>query len=333
MKDILEKLAYNTILSRTETASLMQTMATGNANDNDIKALLEAYNKRMITPEEMQGFMDVLLGLCINISIEKPTIDVCGTGGDGKNTFNISTISSIVLSAMGYAVTKHGNHGVSSVSGSSTVLELLGYTFTNNVEKLQKQLEATNYMYLHAPLFHSSLKHVAPVRKAMGVKTFFNMLGPLVNPVQTAYQCSGVYNNEVLTLYKSVLSATAKNFYVYHSSTGYDEITLTDDVVLHTKTAATLTINNNYFKVPILMPNDLFGGDTKEEAATQFTQIIMGKGSPAQNHVIAANVSVAASLFTDAGYSMHDVFNKAVHMLTQGEVATHFQKIIDYAKQ
>jgi anthranilate phosphoribosyltransferase len=332
MKIFIDKLQANQILSRSETAQAMQHMASGQALEADIKALLEAYNKRMITVEELLGFRDALLRLCPSITIDIPTIDVCGTGGDGKNTFNISTLSSIVLSAMGYMVTKHGNYGVSSVSGSSTVLELLGYIFTADVSKLYRQMKATNYMYIHAPLFHSSLKTVAPVRKAMGVKTFFNMLGPLVNPVHKAYQYNGVYNNEVLALYKKVLLTTNKNYCVYHSSTGYDEITLTDDAALHSNVIFDTTINNNYFNVPPTIPEDLFGGNTKEEAAEQFIQIIKGNGTTAQNHVIAANVSVAAGLFAHTGYSMQDTFHKAIHMLQQGSVAKHFQKIIDYAK-
>lgn len=330
MKNILEKLFEHKILTQQEAAQVMHTIAKGEASNTCIAALLAAYNMRTITTQELLGFTDAIYTYCQNIEVNIPTIDVCGTGGDGKNSFNISTLAAIAISAYGVPVTKHGNYGASSASGSSTVLEALGYNFSNNNSTCLKQLEATNFTYLHAPLFHNCLKYVAPVRKALGTKTFFNMLGPLLNPVKTAKHFNGVYHCKVLTIYQAFLQAKQKQYFIYHSHNGYDEITLTDNVYCYTN-------NQNFTLTPnIFIPNNLHqnhakGGTTAAHAATLFIQIIKGVAPIEKIKIVAVNAAVAIAFF-NGNKNYLNYYNNILMLFKTGKVATHFQKIIDGSK-
>jgi anthranilate phosphoribosyltransferase len=330
MKIILKKLLAKEILTEVEAADTMHIIAKGMAKETEISALLEGYNLRKITNAELTGFIKTILSYCSVIEVNKPTIDVCGTGGDGKNSFNISTLAAIAISAFGLPVTKHGNYGASAASGSSTVLEALGYNFTNNADTCKAQLEATNFTYFHAPLFHSCLKHVAPVRKAIGTKTFFNMLGPLLNPVQTAHHFNGVYHCNILPIYETYLKEKKSGYFVFHSHNGYDEITLTDDVYCYTNNK-NYTLKPTDFITEALPEKAPLGGENIKEATSLFKDIINGKAAAEKIAIVAANAAQAISFFKNDDNQKH-YYNQITAQFIDGSIAKHFQKIIDASK-
>lgn len=294
MKQILSKLFEHNKLSKAAAKDILVNIAQNKYNEAQIAAFITVYLMRPISVDELQGFREALLELCINVDLEGvETIDVCGTGGDGKNTFNISTLSSFVLAGAGYKVAKHGNVGVSSSSGSSDVLQFLGYQFTNDVDKLRRQLDKTNICYLHAPLFHPALKTVGPIRKQLGVKTFFNILGPLVNPSQPKYQLTGVFSLELARLYQYIFQQIPnKKFAIVHALDGYDEVSLTGDFKLKMNDKEALLSPENVGKQQVT-PESLFGGDTVAEAGAIFMQILRGAGTQAQNDAVSVNAGLA----------------------------------------
>ena len=236
--------------------------------------------------------------LCLKIDLsDYDSVDLCGTGGDGKDTFNISTLAAIVVAGAGYTVTKHGNYGVSSVCGSSNVLEKTGYQFTNNEEKLKRQLDRHKLCFLHAPLFHPAMKAVGPVRKQLGLRTFFNLLGPLVNPVQPHKQITGVADLHILRLYQYVLQQTDKEFAIVHALDGYDEVSLTGDFKIITSSGEEL-LNPESAGQEKHNAVSLHGGATVEQATKIFLQILEGKGTQAQNEVVCTNAGIAIQRFS-----------------------------------
>jgi anthranilate phosphoribosyltransferase len=248
---------------------------------------------RSITVEELEGFRNALLELCLAVDFSGyNAIDLCGTGGDGKNTFNISTLSSFVAAGAGINVTKHGNYGVSSVSGSSNVLEHLGVKFSNEKGFLEKCLNDAGICILHAPLFHPAMKNVAPIRKELGVKTFFNMLGPMVNPAFPKNQLVGVFNLELARIYGYLYQNTDKNFSILHALDGYDEISLTGDTKVISNYSE-MMLSPKDFGVEKITQDAIFGGDTVQEAANIFMNVINGNGTAAQNNVVSANAGMA----------------------------------------
>ncbi len=294
MKQVLSKLFDHKKLSKAEAKDILINISAGKYNDAQIAAFITVYLMRPIAVDELQGFREALLELCVPVDLEGvETIDVCGTGGDGKNTFNISTLSAFVLAGAGYKVSKHGNVGVSSNSGSSDVLQHLGYTFSNDVDKLKRQLDKANICYLHAPLFHPALKTVGPIRKQLSVKTFFNMLGPLVNPAQPKYQLTGVFSLELARLYQYIFQQMPdKKYAIIHALDGYDEVSLTGDFKLKMNSKEVI-ISPQSIGYQLLMPESLFGGDTVEEAGIIFMNILRGSGTAAQNDAVAVNAGVA----------------------------------------
>ena len=230
MKKILQYLFEHKTLSRDKAKEILLNMSRGQYNESEMSAFITVFLMRSITIEELQGFRDALLELCVKVDLgNHQVMDIVGTGGDGKNTFNISTLSCFIVAGAGQKVAKHGNYGASSISGSSNVMEQLGYVFKNDNDRLRKELEASNICFLHAPLFHPALKIVGPIRKNLGVRTFFNMLGPMVNPASPAFQLVGVYNLEMARIYNYLLQQTGNAFTIIHSLDGYDEISLTSD--------------------------------------------------------------------------------------------------------
>jgi anthranilate phosphoribosyltransferase len=294
MKQILSKLFEHKKLSKAEAKDILVNIAQNKYNEAQIAAFITVYLMRPISVDELQGFREALLELCVHVDLEGvETIDVCGTGGDGKNTFNISTLSSFVIAGAGYKVAKHGNVGVSSSSGSSDVLQFLGYQFTNDVDKLRRQLDKANICYLHAPLFHPALKTVGPIRKQLGVKTFFNILGPLVNPSQPKYQLTGVFSLELARLYQYIFQQIPnKKFAIVHALDGYDEVSLTGDFKLKMNDKEALLSPENIGKQRVT-PESLFGGDTVAEAGAIFMQILRGAGTQAQNDAVSVNAGLA----------------------------------------
>lgn len=293
MKDILEYLfKYNT-LSYQEAKSIMLQIPKGIFNDYEITSFVTILMMRSITIDELKGLADALLEMAVEVDLEtQDLVDIVGTGGDGKNTFNISTLSCFVVAGAGQKVAKHGNYGSSSISGSSNVMEFLGYKFTDNQEHLKKQLSEANICFLHAPKFHPSLKLVAPLRKQLGFRTFFNMLGPLVNPARPKFSLIGVYNTEMGRIYNYLMQQKENKFMIVHSLDGYDEISLTSESMIITEKGIDL-YNPNQLQASIIQPEEIYGGDSKEAAAELFLKIISGQGSPAQNAVVITNAALA----------------------------------------
>ncbi len=297
MKEILEYLYQHKTLSKQAAKSVLINIASCSYNHNQIASFLTVFNMRSVTLDELKGFREALLELCTPIDLEAfDPIDLCGTGGDGKNTFNISTLSSFVVSGAGIYVAKHGNYGVSSISGSSNVLEFLGIHFQTNETILKHQLEKAGICFLHAPLFHPAMKHVAPVRKELGVKTFFNMLGPLVNPSKPKKQLIGVFNLELARLYQYLFQEETMQYSIVHALDGFDEISLTADCKIITNQEEKI-INSSYFGFEIVDYKAISGGNTIEESATIFMTILNGKGSDSQNNVVIANASIAIKTY------------------------------------
>lgn len=310
MKAILNKLFNQERLSRAESKDVLIQMASEKFNHSQMAAFLTTYLMRPISVSELAGFRDALLELAVKIDLsDYNTIDLCGTGGDGKNTFNISTLTAFVVAGTGQKVAKHGNYGVSSVSGSSNMLEYLGYEFTNDEAILKNQIENANICFLHAPLFHPAMKAVGPIRKELGVKTFFNMLGPLVNPSQPKNQLVGVFNLEVARIYSYLLEETNVNYGIVFSMDGYDEISLTNGFKLFSR-------NNEQFIRPEelgmrrLKQSEIFGGNTVDKAAEIFISILDGKGTDAQNDVVLCNSAFALKTIDDSK-SFEDAYDEA----------------------
>ncbi|WP_291100078.1 MULTISPECIES: anthranilate phosphoribosyltransferase [unclassified Flavobacterium] len=298
MKTILNRLINHEMLSKEEAKNVLVNISNGSYNPSQIAAFLTVYMMRSISIEELSGFREALLDLCIRVDLSAyNTVDLCGTGGDGKDTFNISTLASFVTAGAGIKVAKHGNYGVSSISGSSNVMEKLGIKFSNDNDFLEKCIDKAGICILHAPLFHPAMKNVGPIRKELGVKTFFNMLGPMVNPSFPKNQLVGVFNLELARIYAYLYQNTDINFTILHSLDGYDEISLT---------CPTKTISNTIegmltpedFGVRLLAQSEIEGGKTIEESAQLFTNIISGKGTEAQNNVVCANAAMAIATVT-----------------------------------
>lgn len=296
MRKHLELLYSGGSFSREEAHALMMSVTEGQYSDVEIAALLSALNLRPVGSEELLGFRDAMLerALRIDLSAYDP-LDIVGTGGDGKNTFNISTLSCFVAAGAGVKVVKHGNYGVSSVSGASNVLEALGAKFTNDTDVIRQQLDQSGFTYLHAPLFHPAMKYVAPVRKAMGVRTIFNLLGPLSNPADPGYFVLGTYNRDTAGLYAAVMQKAGKHFAVVHALDGYDEISLTDSLFLLTPEKAQV-VEPEDWGLPRVYPRDIEAGNSAEAAKEIFLNVIQGLGTEEQNAVVAANAGIAIAV-------------------------------------
>ena len=293
MKNILNRLFNHETLTSDEAKKVLVNISNGDYNQSQIASFLTVYMMRSLTIEELSGFREALLELCIKIDLSNyNTIDLCGTGGDGKDTFNISTLASFVTAGAGIKVAKHGNYGVSSISGSSNVMENLGVKFSNNQDFLEKCIDQAGICILHAPLFHPAMKNVAPIRKDLGVKTFFNMLGPMVNPSFPKNQMVGVFSLELARMYAYLYQKTDTNFNILHSLDGYDEISLTGNTKSISKNKE-LMLSAEDFGIQKLYQTDIKGGKTIEESSKMFLDILSGKGTEAQNNVVCANAGMA----------------------------------------
>jgi anthranilate phosphoribosyltransferase len=326
MREVLQTLHNHRILSREEAKNILTQISKGDLNNSQIASFLTIFLMRKITIEELAGFRDALLELCIPVDLtEYNPIDLCGTGGDGKNTFNISTLASFVVAGSGVKVAKHGNYGVSSTSGSSNVIEKLGFSFTNDIYKIKSQIETANICFLHAPLFHPAMKLVAPIRKELGVKTFFNTLGPMVNPSKPKKQIVGVYSLELLRLYKYLYQQTDKDYSIIYSLDGYDEISLTSDFRIVSNNEDRLMTPEEY-DFQKLKQEQLFGGNTVEESAKIFLKIISGDGSKAQNNVVIVNAATAIKVAT--GNSLEDSIFLASESLKSGKAYESLKQLL-----
>ena len=300
MKKILEKLFDHNYLEYEESKKVLKEISSKKYNYSQVASFLTVFKMRNPSVQEIEGFRDALLDLCVKIDLSSDfeTIDLCGTGGDGKNTFNISTISSFVVAGAGYKVTKHGNYGVSSSCGSSDVLQQLGIMLSNDDGYLKKCLDKGNFCYLHAPLFHPAMKNVAGVRKELEFKTFFNILGPLVNPLQPKNQLCGVYNLEISRLYGYVFENSKKNYSILYSLDGYDEISLTSDFMKISRNDSTIN-SPDYFGFNKINPDEIKGGESIKDSASIFTKILENKATKSQTDVVLANSAIAIQTITN----------------------------------
>jgi anthranilate phosphoribosyltransferase len=324
MKHILNKIIERQPLLFTEAKEIIYAIGEEKINDSQIVAMLVGLQMRGLQLEEIKGFREALIELCLPIDLDgSDAIDLCGTGGDSKNTFNISTTTSFVLASMGHKVIKHGNYGVSSLCGSSNVLEELGFVFTNDQNKLNKQLQDSNICFLHAPLFHPTLMKVGPLRKNLGIRTFFNSLGPLVNPVQPKHQLTGTFNLELAKTYQHILKDERKGYRIVYGMDVYDEFTLTDQTrILGGDVDEYLSANS--FGLNPINPIDLYSGESVLEAATILRNILSGKGTNSQNNVIAANTALALQCYQPEE-KIQNLFLTSLDFIKSGEAGKkHF---------
>ncbi|PHI20054.1 anthranilate phosphoribosyltransferase [Lewinellaceae bacterium SD302] len=298
MKATIESLYRREALSREDARQTLLRIGRGEINPAQIAAFISIFNMRPITMDELQGFRDAMLELAVPLDLEgRETIDVVGTGGDGKNTFNISTLSCVVIAGAGYQVSKHGSYGVSSAVGSSDVLIALGYEFTNDGDKLRRQLDEAGICFLHAPLFHPAMKEVVPIRRELKMKTFFNWLGPLLNPAKPKFSVMGTYGSEISRLYDYVMQEeTGREYAIVHSRDGYDEVSLTGGGTQVRSREGQQLLYPQHFGLPQLMPAGLHGGETKDEGAKIFLDILDNNCSVAQKAVVCANSALAIRL-------------------------------------
>jgi anthranilate phosphoribosyltransferase len=326
MKDILNELLEHKLLDEDGAYKLLKRLVTEPVNETHAALLLSVFIMRDISLQELKGFRKALIELATPFDAEGEAIDVCGTGGDGKNTFNISTLASFVVAAAGGRVVKHGNYGVSSVSGSSDVMEYLGYTFTNDTGILKKQLEKNGICFLHAPLFHPALKQVASVRKQMGIKTFFNMLGPLVNPAHPTHHFAGTYNLPLARLYNYLFQQEGCRYVIVHSLDGYDEISLTGPCKWY-GSEGEFIFHPDDWNLPTVKQESLFGGNTVKEAASIFIKVIEGKGTDAQTNAVVANAASALYCLNPES-TIHHHLHIAREMLISGKAFQKFKQTI-----
>ncbi len=327
MKKILQQLFEHKTLSYTQAKDTLIAISKSLYNEYEVTSFMTVFLMRSITTEELQGFRDALLELCVPVDFSNyDLIDIVGTGGDGKNTFNISTLSCFIVAGTGQKVAKHGNYGASSISGSSNVMEQLGYKFTNDTDVLKKQLDEANICFLHAPLFHPALKAVGTIRKNLGVRTFFNMLGPMVNPAKPKYQLVGVYNLEMARIYNYLLQQTDRAFTIIHSLDGYDEISLTNDTKVITNSGESIKTPEQLGK-RMVVESDIYGGNTVEEAGQIFRTIIQGKGTWAQNAVVLANAAMALHC-TEKFATYNHAYDAVVNSLETGKANDCLQRLI-----
>ena len=327
MKKILKYLYEYKSLSRLQAKDVLTNISNGLYNATEISSFITVYLMRSITIDELQGFKDALMELCLPVNLDGyQLLDIVGTGGDGKNTFNISTLSSFIVAGTGTKIAKHGNYAASSVSGSSNLMEQLGYRFKSREDELKAELDKAGICFLHAPLFHPALKAVGAIRKDLGLRKFFNMLGPMVNPASPQYQLVGVYNLEMARIYNYMLQQGDTAFTIIHSLDGYDEISLTGDTKIITNEGERILSAEALGKRSV-SASDIAGGSTVEEAAKIFLKIIKGEGSWAQNAVVIANA--AMGLHCTGKYKDFDAcYQLAVESLESGAAYNSLKTLI-----
>lgn len=327
MKEILNQLIEYKSLDKSTAREILSNLAQGKYNDSQVAAFLTIYLMRSITVDELEGFREAMLNLCVPVEIpEYDAIDLCGTGGDGKNTFNISTLSSFIVAAAGQPVAKHGNNGVSSVSGSSNLMAHFGYVFTSDISKIRKSMDTCGLCFLHAPLFHPAMKNVAPIRRDLGVKTFFNMLGPMVNPSFPKKQLVGVFSLELARLYGYLYQKTDKKFVILHALDGYDEISLTGAFKKISQYNEEV-ITPEGMGMSAVAAHEIEGGATVEASAKIFEKILKGEGTKAQNQVVIANAAMALQCGLDI--PLEAAIGKAEEALMSRQALKTFKTILE----
>ena len=328
MKQILYKLFEHQYLGRDEARTILQNIAQGKYNDVQVASLITVFLMRNISVEELCGFRDALLEMRVPVDLnEFAPIDIVGTGGDGKNTFNISTASCFAVAGAGYKVAKHGNYGATSVSGASNVLEHYGAKFTTDMDVVKKAIDQSGFAYLHAPLCNPAMKNVAGVRKNLGVRTFFNVLGPLISPVRPNYQCLGVYDLKMMRLYNYIYQSLGINYTIVHSLDGYDEISLT----------STCKVSNNKGE-NVYSPEDLgfrqiaqqelWGGETVADASKIFLNVLNNKATDAQRNAVVINSAFTIQTICPEK-TIDECKSEALQSLERGKAKKAFEKFIE----
>lgn len=329
MKQYLNQLIDNQSLTIQQAQEALLKIGQGEANNSQIAAFLMGIQQKGITVDELEGFREAMLSLAVQIDLSDfDAMDIVGTGGDGKDTFNISTTSAFVLAGAGQNVAKHGNHGVSSSVGSSTVLEHLGVKFTNDESYLKQKLETAGICYMHAPLFHPAMKYVAPIRKELGMKTFFNILGPLLNPAKVQKQFSGVYNLSVFDLYAQLFGRTSAKFAIIYDLAGYDEVSLTNDFQISSHTNKDKSIiSPKSLGFDLQQQSDIYGGGTIEESAEILLNVLNNKATAAQTNVVLANAGFALSIAKEI--SIEEGIAQAKESLLSGKAYLCLKKLTE----
>lgn len=331
MKQILNRLFDHQVLTREEAMEVMTRMAAGDYNESQIAAFISVYLMRSIELEEVLGFREALLSTALPIDLSDFVIlDIVGTGGDGKNTFNISTAACFAVAGAGYMVAKHGNYGATSVSGSSNVLEFFGAKFTTDESVLKRSLDSAGFAYMHAPFFNPAMKHVAPVRRNLGVRTFFNVLGPLISPARPNYQCLGVYNLKMMRLYSYIYQHLGMQYTIVHSLDGYDEVSLTSPVKI-TNTAGELVLLPEQMGFAKITQEELWGGDSVEDAAAIFLNVLENKSTNAQRDAVIANAAFAIQTRCPLK-SIAECAEEAREALISGAAAQAFKSFLSVYK-
>ena len=330
MKKILNRLTQYETLTENESRNIIIDISEGKLNTSQISSFLTIFMIRNITIEELNGFRKALIELSLKIDLKEfDPIDLCGTGGDEKDTFNISTLASFVTAGSGAKVAKHGNYGVSSSCGSSNVLEYLDLKFNNDSDKIRKAVDKANICFLHAPLFHPAMKNVAPVRKELGLKTFFNMLGPMVNPSMPEKQVVGVYNLELARIYNYLYQTTDINYNIIHSIDGYDEISLTNGTKVYSRESEFI-LGSEDFNLKNIDSNNIIGGKDIKSSSKIFMDVLNGKGSTDQENVVCANASLAIAISKDV--SIIEAFNQAKESIKTKNALKCFNDLINIMK-
>lgn len=328
MQQILYRLFDHQSLSRNEANEIMTKIASGAYNDAQISAFITVFLMRSIELEEIIGFREALLSMALKIDLSAyETIDIVGTGGDGKNTFNISTAACFVVAGAGYKVAKHGNYGATSVSGSSNVLEFFGAKFSNQELQIKKSLELTGFTYLHAPFFNPAMKNVVPVRKNLAVRTFFNVLGPLINPTQPKFQLLGVYDLKMMRLYNYIYQNLGVRFSIVHSLDGYDEISLTKSckIVNNTGEQVYTPTQLGYQKIS---QQALWGGNSVADAASIFMNVLDNQASEEQQAAVVINAAIAIQTLRPKK-SLEECKQEALAAIQNGSAKKTFKEFIN----
>ena len=327
MKKVLNYLFEHKTLSQEEARTILKEIGDGKFNEHELSAFITVYLMRTITMPELLGFRQALLDLCIPVDLEnREVMDIVGTGGDGKNTFNISTLACFIVAGAGQSIAKHGSYGASSISGASNLMAHIGYTFKNDQDLLRKEIDQANMCFLHAPIFHPALKVVAPIRKNLGVRTFFNMLGPLVNPSKPTYQVIGVCNQEIARAYNYLLQASGGKYMIINALDGYDEISLTADTKIVTAEGERI-LSPQQLSASKIDPKEIEGGSSIDESASIFLKILHGEGTAAQNAVVIANAAQALHL-TGKYESYQDAHAAATESLASGKANAILVKLL-----
>lgn len=327
MKQILNHLFEHQTLSKDSAKQILLDIGKGTYNDHQLSAFMTVFLMRTITMDELIGFREALLEMSVKIDFEdRRVMDIVGTGGDGKNTFNISTLACFVVAGTGQPVAKHGSYGASSVSGASNLMESLGYKFKSDATRLKQELDECNMCFLHAPVFHPALKAVAPIRKNLGIRTFFNLLGPMVNPSNPSYQLVGVYNLEISRFYNYLLQAENRKYAIVHSMDGYDEVSLTSDVKLITRDGENV-LSPQQLGGCFVKQSDIYGGDNIASASKIFIDILKGEGSNEQQNVVLANAALAL-LLTEKYPDYDAAFDAAKESLESGNALRVLNRLI-----